>query len=217
MYYLPVSIALFFLFILLVPLLFALAPAVAFAKLGLEPVLGYVFFLLCLLGGGINIPIHRESVSSAIGPDEFSAMMQQFFGIRLPSYNQRVLAVNLGGAVLPSLLSVYLLTFTPLLQVCFATVMTSVASYMLSKPVKGVGITMPAFIPPVIAAIVALLITREHAPQVAYISGVMGVLIGADLLRLRYIKKLGVHYLSIGGAGVFDGIYLVGIVSVLLA
>jgi uncharacterized membrane protein len=45
----------------------------------------------------------------------------------------------------------------------------------------------------------------------------MGTLIGADILRISQIKKLGVPFLSIGGAGVFDGIYLVGIVSVLLA
>jgi uncharacterized membrane protein len=62
-----------------------------------------------------------------------------------------------------------------------------------------------------------VLIARENAPQVAYISGVMGTLIGADLLRLHQIKGLGAPLMSIGGAGVFDGIYLVGLVSVLLA
>jgi uncharacterized membrane protein len=45
----------------------------------------------------------------------------------------------------------------------------------------------------------------------------MGTLIGADLLRVHQIKKLGSPFMSIGGAGIFDGIYLVGLVSVLLA
>ncbi len=53
-------------------------------------------------------------------------------------------------------------------------------------------------------------------PAVAYISGVMGILIGADLLRLHQLKKFGISFLSIGGAGVFDGIFIVGIISVLL-
>jgi len=64
---------------------------------------------------------------------------------------------------------------------------------------------------------VAILIAGDYAPQVAYISGVMGTLIGADLMRLHQIQRLKYFFLSIGGAGVFDGIYLVGLVSVLLA
>jgi uncharacterized membrane protein len=45
----------------------------------------------------------------------------------------------------------------------------------------------------------------------------MGTLIGADLLRVYQIKKLGSPFMSIGGAGIFDGICLAGLVSVLLA
>lgn len=76
---------------------------------------------------------------------------------------------------------------------------------------------MQPFVPPVIAAIPALVLARDHAPQIAYISGVMGTLIGPDLLRVHQIKKLGSPFMSIGGAGIFDGIYLVGLVSVFLA
>jgi uncharacterized membrane protein len=71
-----------------------------------------------------------------------------------------------------------------------ATFITSSAAFILSKPVKGVGIVMPAFVPPIIAAITVIIISKEHAPQLAYISGVMGTIIGADLLRIPQIKKL---------------------------
>jgi len=54
-------------------------------------------------------------------------------------------------------------------------------------------------------------------PAVAYISGVLGVFIGADLLNLKQLSKVGRGVMSIGGAGVFDGIYLVGIIAVLIA
>ncbi|GBD98827.1 hypothetical protein BMS3Abin07_00854 [bacterium BMS3Abin07] len=217
MYFLPVSLALFLLFLVLVPILFVLAPAVVFAKLGLNPILGYAFFLFCLLGGGINIPVHRETVSYRFVQDDFTVLFRKLFGIRVPAFRERILAVNLGGAILPGVLSLYLLTMTPFKETFLATVVTSAVSFILSKPVKGVGIVMPAFVPPIVAAITAIIIAREHAPQVAYISGVMGVLIGADLVRLPQMRKLEANFLSIGGAGVFDGIYLVGLVSVLLA
>jgi len=217
MFYLPISIALFLLFLVLIPLLIVLAPALAFAKLGLPPVLGYAFFFLCLLGGGVNLVVSREKLQSPAPMDDVEYLLRGFFGLRLPRVTERVVAVNLGGAVLPGLLCVYLLRLAPLTDMLLATAITTAASYFLSRPVHGIGIVMPTFVPPVIAALAALLISRDNAPQVAYVSGVMGTLIGADLLRLPQIRNLGAAFLSIGGAGVFDGIFLVGIVSVLLA
>lgn len=64
-----------------------------------------------------------------------------------------------------------------------------------------------------VAAVVAMLIARDNAAPVAYIAGVWGTLVGADLLNLHRIRELGAHVLSIGGAGAFDGIFLVGIVA----
>ncbi|MEJ2253352.1 MAG: DUF1614 domain-containing protein [Nitrospirota bacterium] len=218
MYFLPISLALFVIFLVLLPVLFVLAPAVAFAKLGLPPLLGYVFFIVCLLGGGVNIPVYRERVEQSMETEELTRLFRRYFGIRLPErIRERVVAVNLGGAVLPSILCVYLLTLTPLWAVAVSTSITSVAAYLLSRPVKGVGVVMPAFVPPIIAALAAVVLAREHAPQVAYISGVMGTLLGADIVRIPRFKELEAPFLSIGGAGVFDGIYLVGLVSVLLA
>ena len=52
--------------------------------------------------------------------------------------------------------------------------------------------------------------------MLAYISGVMGVLIGADLMRLRDVLKMGAPMASIGGAGTFDGIFITGLIAVLL-
>ena len=208
---------LFILLLLLIPVLFALAPALAFAKLGLSPFCGYVFFIVCLLGSSINIPVHREEVEDSMPVDDVSALLHTFMGIKVPRTAERVIAVNLGGAILPGLLSLYLLRQVPFTVTFVSTAITSLVAYLLSKPVKGVGVVMPAFVPPVISASVAILIAGDYAPQVAYISGVTGTLIGADLMRLHQIQRLKSSFLSIGGAGVFDGIYLVGLVSVLLA
>ncbi len=217
MHFLPISLALFFLFLILIPLFFVFAPIIAFAKLGLDPLLGYAFFLLCLLGGGINIPLYRDKTAYCPPEDDMSLFYRRYFGIRMPVCQRSILAINLGGAVLPGLLSIYLLKFVPLTSVVLATAITTVTAYLLSKPMKGVGIVMPPFVPPLVAALTAVIIAREEAPQLAYISGVIGTILGADILRLHQIKKLGASIMSIGGAGVFDGIYLVGLVSVLLA
>jgi len=79
-----------------------------------------------------------------------------------------------------------------------------------------VGIGIPMFVAPVMAAVTALVIDPQQSAPLAYISGTLGVLIGADISRLGDIRKMGAPFASIGGAGTFDGIFLSGIVAVLL-
>jgi uncharacterized membrane protein len=79
--------------------------------------------------------------------------------------------------------------------------------HMLATPVRGVGIAMPILVPPVAAAIVAVLMARQNAAALAYVSGGLGPLIGADLLNLSAVRELGAPVASIGGAGTFDGIF----------
>jgi uncharacterized membrane protein len=78
------------------------------------------------------------------------------------------------------------------------------------------------FIPPLVAAIAAWLLaalfgSSQHVDAIAYVSGVVGTLIGADLANLKKLDDLGAPVASIGGAGTFDGVFLTGIVAVLLA
>ncbi len=218
MYFLPISLAIFFLFLFLIPFFIFMLPAVAFAKLGINPFAGLLFFWFCLMGSFINIPIYRKELSPSQGHDEMTLAFSRFFGLQMPQFEQQIVANNLGGAILPGLLCLYLLLQIDFTPVFLATITTTVFSYYLSKPVKGVGIVIPAFIPPIIAALAAMIFAgKESAPPVAYVSGVMGTIIGADLLRLNQVTRYGVSFLSIGGAGVFDGIFIVGIISVLLA
>ncbi len=92
----------------------------------------------------------------------------------------------------------------------------ALVSHLVSRPLPGIGIGMPIFVAPIAAALTALLLGPEHSAALAYVSGTLGVLIGADLLRLKDIRRMGTPVASIGGAGTFDGIFMTGIVAVLL-
>ena len=191
--------------------------ALAFTEIGIP--VHYVFTALfaTLFGSYINIPIKRIPQKTMISTRRIS-----FYGLRyvVPVRQQRetVLAVNLGGAVIPVLISFYLLfksgAWTPAgLTVIFMTFVT----YRLARPIPGIGIGLPPLLPPILAALAAVLIDSQQAPVVAYIAGSVGTLIGADLLNLPKLANLGAPVASIGGAGTFDGIFLNGIIAVLLA
>src|SRR5258707_15866638 len=129
-----------------------------------------------------------------------------------------VIAVNVGGALIPTVMSIYLLAKRQLWRAGFlATACVAAVCHLLADPVPGVGIALPLLVPAVTTAIAALLLSRQYAAPVAYISGSLGTLIGADLLNLDKLQGLGAPVASIGGAGTFDGVFLVGIVAVILA
>ena len=136
-----------------------------------------------------------------------------------------MLAVNLGGGILPVLVSGYLLVRFPgaIAYALLATVAVSLVIHQVARPVRGVGIVTPALVPPLAAAIASIAFvgvlggSAEARFVTAYVSGTVGTLIGADLLNLGAVTELGAPVVSIGGAGTFDGIFLTGILAVLLA
>ena len=142
--------------------------------------------------------------------------------LRLPRRaftGRTVVAANVGGCLIPLTFSVYLVLHNPLTiaQLTVGVGLVACVSYFFSRPLPGFGIGMPIFVAPVTAALIGILVGGEHSPSLAYVSGTMGVLVGADLLRMSDVPTLGVPIASIGGAGTFDGIFVTGILAVLLA
>ena len=223
MFFPPFLILFFFLFLFLLFFLFGLVKfglfAVAFAKLGIPPEQLFSLLFLCIVGSMVNIPIKRIRLEEE--PQELE--MVSFFGIRyrVPRWRrprEMVLAVNVGGAVIPTCISLYLLAHAqhPVRMLLAVAVVTYVV-HRIARPVPGLGIATPMFIPPLVAALAALLINPHWAPPTAYVAGTLGTLIGADILNLNRIKELQAPVASIGGAGTFDGVFLTGILAVLLS
>src|SRR3974390_720704 len=71
----------------------------------------------------------------------------------------------------------------------------------MANPVPGLGIAVPVFMPVLVTAIVAVILSREESAPLAYISGSLGTLIGADLTNLDKVRGLGAPVASIGGGG----------------
>lgn len=227
--YVPWSFSLvvvFLIAVLLLPLLYILftrAVISSFQKLGFSFFSGFIIFLSIIFGSVINIPV--KTLTTRI--EMFNEGFVNFFGIsyRIPTLylQETVISLNLGGAIIPTIISIY--EFIRLLvkgnmwtivSVFISLTFVTFVIYLLAKPVKGLGIAIPIFVPPLVTVLITLILRPLFAPAVAYISGTLGTLIGADLLNLKKIPELGAPIVSIGGAGTFDGIFLTGIISVLL-
>ena len=222
MHYLPLTPGLFsilvFLAIGLIILIQLRILRYAYMKLGVSPSVALVLLFGSLIGSYFNIP-----VTILPGPPVRSGQIVDFFGMQyvVPTATRwpgTVLAVNVGGAVIPTIMSTYLVMRYQLwLKSAIAIAVIALIIHSMATPVHGIGIAVPVFAPVVATAILAFILSREYAAPLAYIGGSMGTLIGADLLNLDKIGGLGAPVASIGGAGTFDGIFLTGILAVLLA
>jgi len=187
---------------------------VGFETLGISPGNTFLLLFLILIGSLINIPLTKKKL--------VVVQEKRFFGLfSVPRIRAHYLAINLGGAVIPSLLSLYFLFLVQkqglgLSSVFIAIFLMTLVSYRLSRIVPGKGIVLPSLIPPIFSALLALILAPQFTAPCAFIAGTLGTLIGADLLNLKRIRNYQ-GFLSVGGAGVFDGIFLVGVISTLLS
>ena len=221
-HYLPMTPGLFSILVVLVAGLILLIQLrilrYAYMRLGVGPGIALLLLFGSLIGSYFNIP-----VTVLPGVPVRSGEVVDFFGMRyvvpvVVRWPGTVLAVNVGGAVIPTLMSAYLVMRYQLwFKAALAVIAIAFIIHTMATPVRGIGIAVPVFAPVIVTAILAFILSREYAPPLAYIGGSMGTLIGADLLNLDKISGLGAPVASIGGAGTFDGIFLTGILAVLLA
>lgn len=192
----------------------------AYERAGVSP--RYIFLVLAasLLGSAVNIPLMRLGAGEPV----LVGQVVKHFGMEyvIPVVRHApgtLLAVNVGGALVPTAVSVYLLWRLPALlpKALIGVAVMSGLIHLMADPVPGMGVAVPTLAPPLLAATTALILDRDQAAPLAYTSGTLGVLIGADLLNLGVIGKLGAPVASIGGAGTFDGVFLTGLLAVLLA
>lgn len=221
MFYSPLSFLFMVLFFIIIGFFYALVQinviALAFERIGIPTQYVISALMASFFGSLINIPVKKIPQQAMTTRKTIN-----FFGFRyvIPETqkNYTTLAVNVGGAVIPVLISAYLLLRTGLyFQSAIATACLALVDYRMAKPIPGVGIALPFFLSPVLAAIISVAVAGNNAPIVAYISGSVGTLVGADILNLKKIAHLGAPIASIGGAGTFDGVFLSGILAVLLS
>jgi uncharacterized membrane protein len=229
---LPITVVILLL-ILAIPLifiyLFLRLSETALEVVGLDHWQSSIAILGSVLFGFIDIPLNATPLY--IYPDWFASLSILFLKEVPAGFFPVYLAVNLGGCIIPLIISAHIALKgrVSISKALIGVLLVAVITYNMAKAIPGEGITVPFWLPPTLAAICGLLLARgfRKAAPLAYISGTLGTLIGADIMMiltpgvLAMLSPLRIQIkpivISIGGAGVFDGIFLTSIVSVFLA
>ncbi|HVB95920.1 MAG TPA: DUF1614 domain-containing protein [Nitrososphaerales archaeon] len=194
---------------------------VAFEKTGFTRLQFLVILSVALVGSYVDIPLWQiKNTRPMVVLREVRAFWITY---RIPQYaltqTTTTIALNVGGGLVPIVVTLILLKEHPgiWLGALVATALTAVAVHLVAKVVDGVGVVAPTLLPPIAAVLFSLPFGGSDLAITAYIAGTLGTLIGADLSNLGRISEGGTSVASIGGAGKFDGIFLTGIVAVLIA
>ena len=147
--------------------------------------------------------------------------------IYLFTHNNWMVSINIGGALIPIILSIYLTIKKKisLKKIAIGILIVAIITFFVTRPVetRGIVATFPYWLlPAIFASIVSVLLSWKdfiRAAPLAYISGTIGVLIGADFFRLPQLLNYDINTETnaiIGGAVVLDMIFITGIIAVLL-
>jgi uncharacterized membrane protein len=190
----------------------------AYEKVGISRHNAFMLLLLTLLGSAVNIPV-AEVPQRHVVSDQYVSPFGVTYVIPVAhDFQCTTIAVNVGGALIPTVLSLYLLFKNGLyISSIVGTAVVAAVVNHFAQPQTGLGISVPIYIPPLAAVITAMVLSWRNAAPLGYIVGSLGTLIGADILNLNKVPGLNAPVASIGGAGTFDGVFLAGIIAVLLA
>jgi uncharacterized membrane protein len=212
------AITIFIIFILITLFVFIFLGLVGagFSRIGFSTQAVILLLLAVLAGSFINIPLFTSESREPVITDAYVTVFGMTYRVPAAAVGSRktVVAINVGGALIPSIISLYLLWRFPDVFgfALIGVVLVASISHLVSRPVKGVGIVSPALVSPLVAAFYTILILTQvpsidNGFALAYVSGVLGTLIGADLTNLRAIKEVGAPVASIGGPGLLMGCF----------
>jgi uncharacterized membrane protein len=226
---LPVLAILLFvgLIIVLIPLLILGVIGAAFTKLGFSWITAIAVVLLMLFGSYVNIPLYRIKRDMVRMSSDTTAVFGSGSPWQADPVWETIVSINLGGAILPICISLFLLyqafsITSSLLLVPVGTGILIVAliTYFATRPVPGVGLRVSLLLPALTALLMGLLLfggAGIPATVVAFVSGTIGTLLGGNIARLNRIRDLEVPEMSIGGAGTFSAIFICCILPALIA
>jgi uncharacterized membrane protein len=195
------------------------AASYAFTFVGLTPAWAVLVLVGSLLGSAVNIPVMSLHAEVPEVGYLWVRRGRVLYSLQLGRPGQITVAVNVGGAVIPTIVSLYLLVRSASWLAGLLTILiVALVVHLFAVPVQRVGIVVPMSVPPLTAAAAALLVgSHSDAAALAYVGGTLGTLVGADLSNFRSVRRMEAQLVSIGGGGTFDGIFVSGILAILLA
>jgi uncharacterized membrane protein len=149
------------------------------------------------------------------------AIVLSFFSLRIIE-DPLVVSINITGFLVPisvAICIVMLRKVTALATLISIVLVAAVAFFVTNVTSGAIVIEFPWWLAPVaVAAICGYSGAKDSDPlnyaALAYVAGSMGVLVGGDLAKIPEFVARGGYYLVLGGGGMLDFVFLLGVFAV---
>lgn len=213
---LPTSPLMYIMLLAVTPILLFILTFLVIA--GVEIFIAYLMTVVSLVLSCVNVCIVEIIKFKDYGVVKFPFFPHSLLSDRL------VISINVGGAIIPLVISTYLilkylLSLEKIIAFLVLLVLTTYITYINSHVVPTLGVTVRGMTPLIAVvsfSILAYTLLNINIVALSYSVGTLSALIGADILNMSKIVRSMRGLVSIGGAGVFDGIYLTGLLALLI-
>src|ERR1700746_227024 len=152
LHYLPLTVPFFLILLGVLLLVVALIEIgvlrYTYMRLGLSSRTAMFLLLATLIGSYINIPVAELPEQQVMSGKEIEVFGMRYVGPSVVDWPRTIIAVNVGGAVIPGLLSFYLLVKNQLWgRGLLAIIGVAVVSHWLAHPEPGLGVAEPVVAP----------------------------------------------------------------------
>src|SRR5437867_12175040 len=144
----------------------------AYRKVGVRPRYAFAVMLVSLLVGHVSVPRYSVPTRRLVSPHEVSMFGRTYIVPETTEEGATLVALNVGGALIPIPVSIYLLLRTRMYgRMLIRVALVAAGVHSLSPIVPGMGIAVPIIAPPLVAAAVLLLLPLRAGPPTAYAPG----------------------------------------------
>src|SRR2546430_15537025 len=151
----------------------------AYRKVGVRPRYAFAVMLVSLLGSHVNIPLYSVPTRRLVSPHEVSMFGRTYIVPETLEEGATLVALNVGGALIPILVSIYLLLRTRMYgRMLIGVALVAAVVHSLAQIVPGLGIAGPMIAPPLVAAPRRLPPSFSRGPPVALCARVVGTPVG---------------------------------------
>ena len=178
-----------------------------------------VVLSLLILAGMLQRTLDRMALTDR---QALAIMAAIFIGGWLPQIDLGMMTVNIGGAVIPLIVCVYLLlragTAKERIRALVSSALTAAAIFALGLLLPADPTQMPMLDPMILYGVAAGLIAwvLGRSRRSAFIAGVLGVML-TDLITGISLRIRGVdQVIHLGGAGALDAVVLAGVIAMLM-
>lgn len=229
--FLPVSLP-FFIFLMGLPFLILavlslleVSPGPLLHKtLGLSVLESVALYLTILIASVINIPLY-EFKSRRDSEQKYASYLGVKYPLPIWHGHNTVVSVNLGGCIIATIASVYfaMALSSQWVMILLSIVAVSLGTFLLSRPSRSIGYYVPIYVPALLSLAVALIALYIYGgglyncARLSFIAATIGTIAGTSLINIPRLYKLGTSFISIGGFGSFDGIFVSGVLATIVA